>query len=133
MTTQEILDGLAAVGAARRGQITEQWYAVKGADGRERRQGPYYVWTRYDDGKKLTSRVSREETERAFGEIGRGREMGRLIGELWRNAETLAEGAQKKTAGAAKSKPARGCGRPSRSSAGKCPPGKPTSRGSRRR
>ena len=134
MTQSEILDTLSKVGAARRGQITEQWYTVKAADGTERRQGPYYVWTRYDGGKKLTSRVRGLEADRARREIEKGRDIDRLVGEFWRNAEAEAEGAaEKKTALPAVSRPARNCAKPSRSSGRRCPPEARTPSGSRRR
>jgi len=134
MTQSDILDALSKVGAARRGQITEQWYTVKAADGTERKQGPYYVWTRYDGGKKRTSRVRCAEVGRARCEIEKGREIDRLVGEFWRNAEAEAEVApEKKTALPAVSRPERNCAKPSRWSGRGCPPEVRTPSGSRRR
>ena len=134
MTQSDILDALSKVGAARRGQITEQWYTVKAADGTERKQGPYYVWTRYDGGKKRTSRVRCAEVGRARCEIEKGREIDRLVGEFWRNAEAEAEVApEKKTALPAASRPERNCAKPSRWSGRGCPPEVRTPSGSRRR
>lgn len=134
MTQSEILESMSKIDAARRGQITEQWYTVRGGDGTERRQGPYYVWTRYDGGEKRTSRVRGTEVERARRELEKGRELDRLVGEFWRNAEAEAAGtAEKKTARTAVSKPARNCAKPSRSSGRGRPPEGRTPSGSRRR
>lgn len=114
MTTREILDALAKVGAARRGQITEQWYTLKGRDGTERKQGPYYVWTWSDQGQKHTARIPAKYIERARAEIKKGKDVEQLINEFWRNAEAAATGAQKKTPGMNKSRPEPRSAKPSR-------------------
>lgn len=104
MTTREVLDALAKVGAARRGQITEQWYTVKDKGGTQRKQGPYYVWTWSDQGKKHTARIQAKDIERARMEIKKGKDAERLINELWRNLETVATGTKKKMPGMNKSR-----------------------------
>ncbi len=114
MTTREILDALAKVSEARRGQITEQWYTTKGQDGTKRKQGPYYVWTWSDQGKKHTARIPAKYIERARAEIKNGKDVERLINEFWRNAEAAATGAQKKTHGTKKSRPELRSVKPSR-------------------
>ncbi len=99
MTTREILDALAKVGSARRGQISEQWYTVKGKDGLERRQGPYYVWTWCEQGCKHTARIPACDIEKARTEIDKGKDAQRLINEFWRNAEATALRTEKKSLG----------------------------------
>jgi hypothetical protein len=98
MKQSEVLRELAKIGAARRGQITEQWYESKGKDGQTRRTGPYYVWARCLDGRKLFVRIPRAEAERAKAELHTGQLAAKLMGQFRANAEAAAE-AQKKTAG----------------------------------
>lgn len=112
MTTHEILDALAKVGAARRGQISEQWYTVKGKDGRDCRQGPYYVWTWSERGRKHTARIPARDIEKARTEIEKGKDVQLLINAFWRNAEAVAQGTEKKTPGTNRSRPARRSARP---------------------
>ncbi len=96
MTVDKILERLAAIGPARRGQITEQWYDKTGRNGKKKRQGPYYVWTRYDDGKKITERVPAAEIDRAKDELARGEEIGGLFLEFFRAKEAEACGDSQK-------------------------------------
>lgn len=96
MTVDKILERLAAIGPARRGQITEQWYDKTGKNGKKKRQGPYYVWTRYDDGKKITERVLAAEIDRARDELARGEEIGELFREFFRAKESEACGDSQK-------------------------------------
>lgn len=101
MTVDKILERLAAIGPARRGQITEQWYDKTGKNGKKKRQGPYYVWTRYDDGKKITERVPAAEIDRARDELARGEEISELFREFFLAKESEACGdSQKKTTAA---------------------------------
>lgn len=113
MTKNEVLEELAKVGAARRGQISEQWYTVKGKDGQQRRQGPYYVWTWCEQGKKHTARIPARDIEKARAEIEKGKDVERLVNEFWRNAEATAQRDEKKTAGMVRSKPVRRSAKPS--------------------
>lgn len=96
MEQHEILSELGKVGAARRGQISEQWYTVHGSDGKPRRTGPYYVWASCVDGKKRSVRISREEAPRALAELERGRKVSALFRQFWENAEAQAEGKKKR-------------------------------------
>jgi len=75
---------------ARRGNLYEQHYERKGADGRTKRYGPYYVWTRCEDGKMVSERVPRDEVPRVREEIARGQRLEDLIARLWKLAENLA-------------------------------------------
>jgi len=90
MKQMDVLEALAKVGAARRGQISEQWYKTKNRDGGEKMLGPYYVWTHYDAGVKHTARIPAREIEKARSEIERGKEVSRLMDDFWRNAESVA-------------------------------------------
>jgi hypothetical protein len=96
MQQSEVLMELGKIGAARRGQLSEQWYEVMGKDEKVRKTGPYYVLARCVDGKKTFARVPREEAARVREELERGKAAAALIGEFWANAEALAE--EKKTA-----------------------------------
>jgi len=95
MQQSEVLMELGKIGAARRGQLSEQWYKVTGKDGKVRKTGPYYVLARCVDAKKTFARVPRVEAARVREELERGKAAAALIGEFWANAEALAE---KKTA-----------------------------------
>lgn len=77
------LEQLMAMDGARRGQLSMQYYTRKSADGRTVRQGPYYVWQRYVNGRKQSMRVSREQVEQVQQELDRGREVQSLLDELW--------------------------------------------------
>ena len=97
MEQREVLIRLGAIGAARRGQISEQWYESKARDGKVRRTGPYYLWQRFVNGKKISERIPREEANRALEELQRGKEATELISQFWTNAEAAAETLKKTT------------------------------------
>lgn len=114
MQQSEVLMELGKIGAARRGQLSEQWYEVMGRDGEIRKTGPYYVLARCSDGKKTFVRVPRDESARVREELERGKAAAALINEFWANAEALAD--EKKTAARTVRRPsARSSARPRRS------------------
>lgn len=97
-TVSEIIGKLAAIGPARRGQLTEQSYTVTGRDGKPRKQGPYYVLTWSDGGEKRTKRIPASEVERVREELRAGKEIDELILSYRRAKEAEADaGIQKKT------------------------------------
>lgn len=97
-TVSEIIGKLAAIGPARRGQLTEQSYTVTGKDGKPRKQGPYYVLTWSDGGEKRTKRIPASEVERVREELRAGQEIDELILSYRRAKEAEADaGIQKKT------------------------------------
>lgn len=113
MEQSQVLRELGKIGAARRGQLSEQWYEVKGPDGQVRRTGPYYVWARCVEGQKTFTRVPREEAARVKEDMARGKAAAALIGEFWANAEALA--CEKKTTGRlGRTTSVRNCVRPPR-------------------
>jgi hypothetical protein len=113
MEQSEVLSELGKIGAARRGQLSEQWYEVRGKDGQIRKTGPYYVWARCLEGKKTFTRVPREEAARVKEDLERGKVAAALISEFWANAEAVA--GEKKTAGRSRRAPwVRNSVRPSR-------------------
>ncbi len=113
MEQSQVLMELGKIGAARRGQLSEQWYQTRGKGGEIRRTGPYYVLARCVEGKKSFVRVAREEAPRVKEELAQGKAAAALIGEFWANAEALAD--EKKTAGRPARKPsARNSARPPR-------------------
>ena len=124
-TSSAILGDLAAMGPLRRGQLTEQAYTVRGKDGKPHRQGPYYVLTWSDGGKKMTRRIPADDVARVREELSRGKEAQELVGEYFRAKEAEADGPSKKktresagSTGAKSRTPStrsgRGSGRPAR-------------------
>lgn len=93
MTLREFFTAVQAVLPARRGNLYEQYMERKGADGQTRRFGPYYVWTRCEGGKMVSSRVPREDASRVREEIAQGKQLTDLIGQLWKLAEEMARNA----------------------------------------
>jgi hypothetical protein len=93
MKLSEFFTAVQTVLPARRGNIYEQYLEREGADGKARRFGPYYVWTRCEGGKMVSSRVPREDAPRVREEISRGKRLEGLIGQLWKLAEDMARDA----------------------------------------
>lgn len=94
MKLNEFFSAVQAVLPARRGNLYEQYFDRPGADGKPKRYGPYYVWTRCEDGKMVSSRVAREDAPRVMEEISRGKDLNGLIGQLWMLAEKQAKAAE---------------------------------------
>ena len=93
MTLSEFFTAVQTVLPARRGNLYEQYLVREGADGKTRRFGPYYVWTRCEGGKMVSSRVPREDAPRVREEIARGKQLESLIGQLWKLVEDMARDA----------------------------------------
>ena len=93
MILSDFFTAVQTVLPARRGNLYEQYFERKGAHGKLRRNGPYYVWTRCEGGRMVSSRVAREDAPRVREEIARGKQLDRLIGELWKLAEDMARDA----------------------------------------
>lgn len=91
MTLSEFFSAVQAALPARRGNLYEQYLERAGADGTMKRYGPYYVWTRCENGKMVSSRVAREDAPRVREEIAKGKDLSGLIDQLWRLAEELAQ------------------------------------------
>ena len=68
---EEILGAMAAIGDMRRGSLNEQYFEAegKGKDGKKRRRGPYYVFTRKVGGKTRSRRVRGPEIEKLQREV----------------------------------------------------------------
>ena len=77
------LEQLMAIGSARRGQLSAQYYKRQTADGRAIKQGPYYVWQRYVNGKKRSVRVTPEQIAQVEADFKRGREIQAIFDELF--------------------------------------------------
>ena len=80
---ESALAQLMAIGSARRGQLSTQYYTNKTADGRTVRHGPYYVWQRFLNGKKRSVRIASEQIEQVKADIKRGRELQVIFDELF--------------------------------------------------
>ncbi len=90
MNLSECFTAIATTLPARRGNLYEQYYEREGADGKPKRFGPYYVWTRCEGGKMVSERVSREDAPRVREEIAKGKRLESLLNQLWQLAENLA-------------------------------------------
>ena len=93
MTLSDLFSAMQTVLPARRGNLYEQYFERRGANGKLRRNGPYYVWTHCQDGRMVSSRVARQDVPRVREEIARGKRLDGLVGELWKLAEDLARDA----------------------------------------
>ena len=113
MTLSDFFTAVQAALPARRGNLYEQYFEREAADGQRRRNGPYYVWTRCEGGRMVSSRIAREDVPRVREEIARGKVLDGLIGRLWQLAEELA-----REAGGSKKKRSSG-------STGRRPPSSP--------
>ena len=87
---QAALNKLMAIGTARRGQLSEQYYERKAADGSVRRTGPYYVWQRWVNGSKQSVRVPAETIEQVKADLERGHQVQDLFDELFALMEQAA-------------------------------------------
>jgi hypothetical protein len=94
MTLTDWFTAMQAVLPARRGNLYEQYFQREGANGKLRRHGPYYVWTRCEDGRMVSSRVARQDAARVREEIARGKRLAHLMRQLWKLAEDLARDAE---------------------------------------
>jgi hypothetical protein len=113
---EEVLEELRAMDGARRGQISEQYYTRKTAEGRKVRQGPYYVWQRWVKGKKVSARIKPQDVKRVKADLERGH----AVEEIFEAYFTLLEEAAVTNDQASKKNPSRSsrprAGRPKRSS-----------------
>ncbi|MFH1477561.1 MAG: DUF6788 family protein [Verrucomicrobiota bacterium] len=69
---QAAFEELMAIGTARRGQLSEQYYELKGPDGKIRRRGPYYVWQRWVRGHKYSARIPKDAIAQVKADLKRG-------------------------------------------------------------
>jgi len=112
MTLSEFFMAVQGVLPARRGNLYEQYLERNGVDGKRMRNGPYYVWTRCEEGKMVSERIAREDVPRVREEIARGKQLDGLIRQLWK----LAEGVARDVGGVKKKRLNRSTGRRPRSS-----------------
>ena len=85
-----LLTDLRKLTRLRRGQLSKQYYYTKSDNhGRTRRQGPYYVWQSYVNGKKRSVRISRDQVDRVRGETEAYDKFKDLIDELLDVTERL--------------------------------------------
>jgi len=87
MNVTEILAEMASILPARRGSVHEQFIERADAHGRRVKFGPYYVYTRYVEGKTVSQRISKEEFAAFSEEIERGKRLLALIEKLWEVTE----------------------------------------------
>jgi hypothetical protein len=84
------LEQLMAIGSARRGQLSVQYYKRHTADGRVIKQGPYYLWQRYVNGKKRSVRIPPDQIAQVEADFERGREIQAIFNELFLIMEAAA-------------------------------------------
>lgn len=87
---QTALAKLMAIGTARRGQLSEQYYERTDRSGKLRRGGPYYVWQRWVRGQKHSVRVAPQALARVRADLQRGRDVQEIFDELWNLMEHAA-------------------------------------------
>lgn len=87
---QAALNPQMAIGTARRGQLSEQYYERKAADGTVRRTGPYYVWQRWIDGRKHSVRIPAGAIAPVKADLARGHQVQKLFDELFAGLEQAA-------------------------------------------
>jgi len=87
---QAAMERLMAIGTARRGQLSEQYYEHKDRNGRARQTGPYYVWQRWVQGQKQSMRISAGALAKVRADLQRGREVQAIFNELWSIMEQTA-------------------------------------------
>lgn len=80
---QTAMKKLMAIGTARRGQISEQYYERADQNGNVRRSGPYFVWQRWHRGRKQSVRVPPSALARVRADMERGRQVEEIFHELW--------------------------------------------------
>ena len=80
---QTAMEKLMAIGTARRGQLSEQYYQYADQNGKVCRSGPYFVWQRWHRGKKQSVRVPSSAFTRVRADLERGREVDEIFHELW--------------------------------------------------
>jgi hypothetical protein len=96
MTLAELTAAIFANIPARRGNVYQTTIRKKRPDGTVRENGPYFIWTRCEDGRMRSSYVPAADVPRYRKEVENGRRLAGLIGELWKLAGGAA-GAEKKT------------------------------------
>ncbi|MBI2441274.1 MAG: hypothetical protein HYV35_07890 [Lentisphaerae bacterium] len=84
------MERLMAIGTARRGQLSEQYYEHRDQQGKVRRTGPYYVWQRWVRGQKQSVRVPADALAQVRADLQRGREVQAIFNELWAVMEQTA-------------------------------------------
>ena len=77
------MERLMAIGTARRGQLSEQFYERTDRNGKVRRSGPYYVWQRWVRGQKQSVRVPASALAQVRADLQSGREVQAIFNELW--------------------------------------------------
>ena len=87
---QAALEQLLAIGTARRGQLSEQYYERIDRQGKVHRRGPYYVWQRWVRGQKQSVRVPPTVVNRVRADLERGRQVADIFEELWAVMEQTA-------------------------------------------
>lgn len=80
---QKAFEELIAIGTARRGQLSKQYYEQKGSDGKIRRQGPYYIWQRWVKGRKHSVRVPKDMIAQVKADLDRGRQAQAVFDKLF--------------------------------------------------
>lgn len=95
MTIAELTKEVIGSFPARRGNIYPAMIRKKRPDGSVRENGPYYIWTRSENGKMKSSYVPAADVPRYKREIESGHKLEELIKKLWKLAEELGDSKKK--------------------------------------
>ena len=90
MNVANVFAEMMATLPARRGSVHEQFLTKHNSKGELVKHGPYYVYTRYVEGKTVSQRISKEEYAKISEEIERGKRLSALIERLWHISEKMA-------------------------------------------
>ena len=87
---EEAMNQLKALGSARRGQLSEQFFVHKTADGRSVRRGPYYVWQRWVKGRKRSVRIPAPLVAQVRADLRRGKQVQAIFDQVFARMEGAA-------------------------------------------
>lgn len=81
---------LKALGSARRGQLSKQFFSRKDSKGKTVRQGPYYVWQRSVNGRKVSVRIPPAQVDQVRADLQRGKQVQAIFNSLFEAMENSA-------------------------------------------
>jgi len=87
---ESAMQKLLNIHCARRGQLTTQHFTRQNKDGQTVKQGPYYLWQRYVNGRKQSVRISPERIAQVQADLAHGREVQTIFDDLFAIMEQTA-------------------------------------------
>jgi len=87
---ESAMQKLLNIHSARRGLLTTQHFTRQNKDGRTVKQGPYYLWQRYVNGRKQAVRIPPERIAKVQADLAHGREVQAIFDDLFAIMEQTA-------------------------------------------